>query len=181
MKRFLFLLIIIAIPTVSAFAGDNRVAINDLVVNSNRPNLEFVGKGIAEMVAIELIKSKGVTLVDRKKRTELMEETEFALSDLADEDSQVELGRMLAADYMIFGDLIDMDQKLLISMKMVSVQTGEVVWADKLLENLTSFLDTIVRLKPASSKGTYLRSIFLSTTMGPGIKIDPAYVKTSLK
>ncbi len=52
---------------------------------------------------------------------------------------------------------------------------------DKLLENLTSFLDTIVRLKPASSKGTYLRSIFLSTTMGPGIKIDPAYVKTSLK
>jgi large subunit ribosomal protein L1 len=52
---------------------------------------------------------------------------------------------------------------------------------DKLLENLTSFLETIVRLKPASSKGTYLRSIFLSTTMGPGIKIDPAYVKTALK
>jgi large subunit ribosomal protein L1 len=53
--------------------------------------------------------------------------------------------------------------------------------ADKLLENLTSFLETIVRLKPASSKGTYLRSIFLSTTMGPGIKIDPAYVRTILK
>jgi large subunit ribosomal protein L1 len=52
---------------------------------------------------------------------------------------------------------------------------------DKLLENLTSLLDTIVRLKPASSKGAYLRSIFLSTTMGPGIKIDPAYVKTILK
>ncbi len=52
---------------------------------------------------------------------------------------------------------------------------------DKLLENLTSFLETIVRLKPANSKGTYLRSIFLSTTMGPGIKIDPAYVKTFLK
>lgn len=52
---------------------------------------------------------------------------------------------------------------------------------DKLSENLTSFLETIVRLKPASSKGTYLRSIFLSTTMGPGIKIDPAYVKTTLK
>ena len=46
--------------------------------------------------------------------------------------------------------------------------------ADKLLENLTSFLETIVRLKPASSKGTYLRSIFLSTTMGPGLQIDQA-------
>lgn len=52
---------------------------------------------------------------------------------------------------------------------------------DKLLENLASFFDTIVRLKPASSKGTYLKSIAISTTMGPGIKVDPAYVKTILR
>ncbi|MBW2109551.1 MAG: 50S ribosomal protein L1 [Deltaproteobacteria bacterium] len=52
---------------------------------------------------------------------------------------------------------------------------------EKLLENLASFLDTIVRLKPASSKGTYLKGISISATMGPGIKIDPAYVKTILK
>ena len=139
MKRFLFLLIVLAILPTSAFTADNRVAINDLVVNSNRTNLEFVGKGIAEMVAIELVKSKGVILIDRKKRTELMDEMEFALSDLADADSQVELGRMLAADYMIFGDLIDMDQKLLISMKMVNVQTGEIMWADKLMEDLSNY------------------------------------------
>jgi len=52
---------------------------------------------------------------------------------------------------------------------------------DKLLENLGAFMETIIRLKPASSKGTYLKSISLSTTMGPGIKIDPAYVKPMLK
>ena len=52
---------------------------------------------------------------------------------------------------------------------------------DKLLENLAAFMETIIRLKPASSKGTYLKSISLSTTMGPGIKIDPAYVKPMLK
>lgn len=91
------------------------------------------------MVAIELVKSKSITLVDRKKRTKLMGELEFALSDLADTDSQIELGWMLAADYMTFGDLIDMDQKLLISMKMIDVLTGEVVWAGKLLENLSSY------------------------------------------
>ncbi|MBW2020487.1 MAG: 50S ribosomal protein L1 [Deltaproteobacteria bacterium] len=49
---------------------------------------------------------------------------------------------------------------------------------DRLLENLASFFETIIRLKPASSKGTYLKSIAISTTMGPGIKVDPAYVKT---
>ena len=51
---------------------------------------------------------------------------------------------------------------------------------DKLLGNISAFFDTIMRLKPASSKGTYLRGISISTTMGPGIKIDPAYVKDLL-
>lgn len=52
---------------------------------------------------------------------------------------------------------------------------------DKLLENLASFFETIVRLKPTGSKGTYLKSIAISTTMGPGIKIDPVYVKAMLR
>lgn len=48
---------------------------------------------------------------------------------------------------------------------------------DKLLENISAFMDTILRLKPPASKGAYLKSIAISTTMGPGIKIDPAYTK----
>ena len=52
---------------------------------------------------------------------------------------------------------------------------------NKLLENFASFFETIVRLKPASSKGTYLKSIAVSTTMGPGIKIDPVYVKSIMR
>jgi len=51
----------------------------------------------------------------------------------------------------------------------------------KLLENFYAFFDTILRLKPTSSKGTYLKSISLSTTMGPGIKVDPAFVKNISK
>jgi large subunit ribosomal protein L1 len=52
---------------------------------------------------------------------------------------------------------------------------------ERLVENLTSFMETIVRLKPASSKGTYLKSIAISTTMGAGIRIDPAHVKSILR
>ncbi len=51
---------------------------------------------------------------------------------------------------------------------------------DKLIENIAAFMDTILRLKPPSSKGTYLRSIAISTTMGPGIKVDPSHVKELL-
>jgi len=49
---------------------------------------------------------------------------------------------------------------------------------NKLVENLSAFMDTIQKLKPPASKGTYLRSIAISTTMGPGVKIDPVYMKS---
>jgi large subunit ribosomal protein L1 len=52
---------------------------------------------------------------------------------------------------------------------------------DKLLENTAFFLDTIVRLKPSSSKGTYLKSIAISNSMGPGIKVDPGYVRDLIR
>jgi large subunit ribosomal protein L1 len=45
--------------------------------------------------------------------------------------------------------------------------------AGKLAENVHTILEAIVRAKPASAKGTYLRSITLSSTMGPGVRIDP--------
>jgi len=43
----------------------------------------------------------------------------------------------------------------------------------KLLENYAALIDELVRAKPAVAKGRYLRTITLSTTMGPGIKVDP--------
>lgn len=45
--------------------------------------------------------------------------------------------------------------------------------AEKLLENLMALVEMVVKLKPASSKGIYIRSVALSTVMGPGVKVDP--------
>ena len=47
---------------------------------------------------------------------------------------------------------------------------------DKIEENFRTFMDQIIRLKPASSKGQYLRTVAVSLTMGPGVKMDPAIV-----
>jgi large subunit ribosomal protein L1 len=44
--------------------------------------------------------------------------------------------------------------------------------AAKLVENATEFLNTVVKLKPQALKGTYIKSIYLSSTMGPGICVD---------
>lgn len=52
---------------------------------------------------------------------------------------------------------------------------------ESLEENAHTLLDTLVRLKPATSKGKYMRSIALASTMGPGVKVDEALVTNTLK
>jgi large subunit ribosomal protein L1 len=52
---------------------------------------------------------------------------------------------------------------------------------DKLRQNVLAFIDRLSQLKPSSSKGIYFKGISVSTTMGPGIKIDPIDARTSIK
>ena len=43
----------------------------------------------------------------------------------------------------------------------------------KILDNLSVVMTTIIKLKPSTAKGNYLKSITVSSTMGPGVRIDP--------
>jgi len=49
---------------------------------------------------------------------------------------------------------------------------------DKLVENVRTFINTIIKMKPASAKGQYVKSLFLSSTMGPGLKISKDEIPT---
>lgn len=44
---------------------------------------------------------------------------------------------------------------------------------DKLVENLTVLMDAVIKAKPSTAKGVYLRSLYLSTTMGPSVRVNP--------
>ena len=50
---------------------------------------------------------------------------------------------------------------------------------EQLVDNATALIDALVRAKPASAKGHYLKKISISTTMGPGVRIDPGSVETT--
>ncbi len=53
--------------------------------------------------------------------------------------------------------------------------------AEKIVQNMKAFFDMLMRLKPASSKGIYVRGVAISTTMGPSVRIDSALVKDFIK
>ena len=59
----------------------------------------------------------------------------------------------------------------------IHVPVGKISFdARKLFENAAAVMESIIKAKPASSKGRYLKTITISSTMGPGIKIDPVLV-----
>ena len=53
--------------------------------------------------------------------------------------------------------------------------------SQKVKENVLAFVDKIIQLKPSTSKGIYLKNISLSTTMGPGVKVDPLDIRNVIK
>lgn len=64
----------------------------------------------------------------------------------------------------------------------VHTAVGKVSFEDgKIKQNIKVLLDAVIRAKPATAKGTYLKTIVLSSTMGPGIKVDPVKASTALK
>jgi large subunit ribosomal protein L1 len=52
---------------------------------------------------------------------------------------------------------------------------------DKIIDNVKALFELIMKMKPSSSKGTYLKSVTVSSTMGPGVKIDPVEVPALFK
>jgi large subunit ribosomal protein L1 len=64
----------------------------------------------------------------------------------------------------------------------VHVPIGRVSFeADKLMENLLSISDAIIRARPASAKGMFVRKVSISSTMGPGVRVDMSSVEAALK
>ncbi len=139
MRRAVFILAGILLAAGVGFCADTRLAVSDLAIHSDNAQYKYVGKGIAEMIAVELRKSPDITLIEREKRTALLEEIELSLSDLADSGKQAEVGKLLAAGYIVFGELIDMGPEVLISLRMVDVQSDEIVWNEKLTDRLSRY------------------------------------------
>jgi large subunit ribosomal protein L1 len=47
---------------------------------------------------------------------------------------------------------------------------------EKLVENFNTIFDTMVKVKPAAAKGTYMKNVAITSTMGPSVKVDPSTV-----
>ncbi len=139
MKKSSVTVIVLVSLSYFFYGADSRISIIDFAVHSDNTRLKYVGKGLSEMIAVELRKSPGITLVEREKRSALLEEMEFSVSDLADADTQAKIGKLLSADHLLYGEIVDMGDSILITPRLVEVETGNVAWSGMLTEKIDRY------------------------------------------
>jgi TolB-like protein len=104
-----------------------RIAVLDFDIESSDPTHAKLGKGFAELVAVELSRQPGVKMIEREKRNEVLDELEFGVSGLAGEEYAAELGRLLASSHIVAGSVFDMAGALAVTCRVIDVETGEVL------------------------------------------------------
>ena len=158
MKKWFVPVLLLLSVSLFGTSGEYRIAILDLDVLTSRDDYQYVGKGIAEMLAFELRNEKYIQIIEREKRNIALEELNFSLTGLSDESEALELGRLLTANYLVVGDIIEMDKKFLITIKLMDVETSVVIWQDQLL----------TRLNNASAVSQYFAGSLIAGIIGDG-------------
>jgi TolB-like protein len=142
-------------PALCAQGRPLTISIADFTVQSDNPQYKYLGKGFAEFIAIDLLKSKRVALVEREKRIELLKEQAFALSGAVDPQTAITAGKLLSADYLVMGSIFDLLDQVTVAFRITDTTTGEVVFEDKISDKLSKY--DRISSRAAEKMLTYLK------------------------
>ncbi len=116
-----------------------RVTVSDFQVQSANAAYKFLGKGFAEFIAIELMKSEAIELVEREKRLDAIREIELSQTGLVDEKKQIEAGKLLTAEYVVLGSIYDINNQLSITVRIMETRSARLIWQDKVTGRLAQY------------------------------------------
>lgn len=131
-------MLVISMATI-CFAQDVVISVNDLSVESDNAQFKYLGKGMAILVASDLRKSSGVKIIEREAMNKILKEQEFSVSDLADRNTQIKIGKLVLAKYILAGNIVDVGFSILVSLRLIDTTTGEVVWQEELSDKIEKY------------------------------------------
>jgi TolB-like protein len=113
-----------------------------------------LGKAVSAMLTTELLGRPGLRVIERHQLQDLLTEQKLALSGRVDEGTAVEIGKLLGAQYMIYGQVTSIATQLRMDMRAVDVETSEILEAQKMNATTDELLDVVVEM--ADSFGSQL-------------------------
>ena len=121
--RIIFALLSIIVCTTQLSAQD-RVVVFDFNVNSGMTNETAIT--LTNKFRSEIAKTKKYTMVERSAMEQVMSEQRFSVSDLADQEKAIELGKLLSASKVVVGDIDKIGQTYSIFLRLIDTQTGSI-------------------------------------------------------
>jgi TolB-like protein len=109
-------------------------------------DLSALGKGLAAMLTTELSRNPRVQVVERDRIRALLDEQRLTLSGTADEATAVRVGKLLGAQYMLFGSYADVYGQLRIDVRVVDVETGRLRRAQEVTDRRENLFHSVTAL-----------------------------------
>ncbi|MBI4977621.1 MAG: hypothetical protein HZC28_09070 [Spirochaetes bacterium] len=135
MKKIIYITFIAA-AAVFGQMKDN-VAVMDLVPGSRISAAEAVQ--LSDLIRNAFVEEKAFTVIERTQVDKIFKEQELQMTGCTDKDCQVEIGRMLSANKMIIGTVAKADERVTISLRLVSVESSETLIAETMDMNDNSY------------------------------------------
>lgn len=149
-KIFLTVLIIVTVFSFSYSQPNIKtIALLDFSNNSlfDKEKYSSLSSGLAEIMITELSKVNAFKLVERQKINSLIEEMQLSQSGLVTEESSIEVGKLLGAQYLVFGSyMVASKDKVRIDVRIVEVETGLTIKAEEVTDKLTNIFEIIKKL-----------------------------------
>ena len=126
MKKKLALILLsglIIFSCVGTVAASEKPLIAVFDFSTNRITQEDM-KTITELVSSTIFESGEYAVLDAAQRDALLEEQNFSLSGLSDEDNQLKAGKMLSAEYIVTGSISKVEERFLMTIKIISTETS---------------------------------------------------------
>lgn len=105
-----------------------------------------LGKAVSAMLTTEMTGRPGMRVIERQNLQSILQEQRLALSGRVDESTAIEVGRMVGAKYVIFGQVTSIGDMTRMDMRAVAVETTEILEVQKLSGATTDLLSLVVRM-----------------------------------
>jgi TolB-like protein len=105
-----------------------------------------LGKAVSAMLVTEFSGREGIVVVERQALNDLLQEQRLALSGRVDESSAVEIGKLLGAQYMFYGQVASIANNLRIDIRAVDVETSEIISVLKKMDQTSELLSVLVSI-----------------------------------
>jgi len=148
--KYLFLGLLIIIVNVNINAEDKifSVAASEFATRGGGADMKWVGESCADAIINRISTDKKVRIVERKYIKKIIEELKLQMTGLVNEETAVEIGNIIGANYFIFGSVTIMGQNIALDARVANVETAEIISTSR----VTGKLDDMFKLQEDLAK-----------------------------